>query len=48
MNVDELIEYLIALREEGKGDYIVISEDYLNEISKENIMVDDINKEVIL
>ena len=48
MNVDELIEYLLILKEEGKGSYTVLDEGYLNEISKENIMIDDVNKEITL
>lgn len=48
MKLIKLIEYLNKLKEEGKGDYTVIDDGYLNEILEENIRIDDKNKEIIL
>lgn len=48
MKVSELIEILQYLVEEGKGDYTIIDEGYLNEICKEHIEVDDKWKQIIL
>lgn len=48
MKVSDLIKILECLKEEGKGDYTVIDEGYLNEINEDNIEVDDDRKEVIL
>ena len=46
MTIQELAEYLLSLKD--KQDYKVLDDGYLNEILKENIRIDDKNKEVIL
>lgn len=46
MKVKELGEYLLSLKD--KQDYDVLDDGYLNEIVKEDIRIDDKNKEVIL
>ncbi|MBL4932590.1 hypothetical protein [Clostridium paridis] len=48
MSVDELIEYLKILSKNSKGSYIILDDGYLNEIIKEDMRVDEKNKEVIL
>lgn len=48
MKVNELIEFLKKIKEDGKGEYKILDEGYLNEIKLENIMIDDKNNEVIL
>lgn len=46
MKVKEFAEYLLSLKD--KQDYTVLDDGYLNEILKENIRIDDKNKEIYL
>ena len=48
MNVNELIKYLLSIKNNGKGLYSVVDDGYLNEIDKEDIRIDDENNEIIL
>ena len=48
MDVNQLINYLISLKEKGYGEYIVIDDGYLNEIVEDDITVDESQKQVIL
>lgn len=49
MNVSELIVILKRLSDEGKGDYLVFDEGYMNEIVEgENVTVDDEKQRVYL
>ena len=48
MDVNQLIDYLISLKEKGYGEYIVIDDGYLNEIVEDDITVDEKQKQVIL
>ena len=49
MNISELIMVLERLVDEGKGDYRVFDEGYMNEIvESENITVDDEKQRVYL
>ena len=42
MNLNELIVILEQIAKEGKGDYLVFDEGYMNEITEsENITIDD-------
>lgn len=48
MKVNELIDYLLKIQKENKGDYSIIDDGYLNEINIEDIRIDEQNKEIIL
>lgn len=48
MTVNELIEFLNKLKKDGKGNYKMINDGYLNEIKIENIIIDEKNMEVVL
>ena len=48
MKVNELIEYLLILQKDNKGDYLIIDDGYLNEVNMEDIRIDDKNKEIII
>lgn len=49
MKLEELIQVLKKLVEEGKGDYIVFDEGYMNEIVEgENITIDDRKRRIYL
>lgn len=48
MKVSELFEFLENLVKEGKGNYTIVDEGYMNEICKEHIEVDDKWKQIIL
>lgn len=47
MKVVELIQVLQNIMSDGKEDYIVFDEGYMNEIETENIAVDDKKVEFI-
>ncbi|MCX0353289.1 hypothetical protein LI064_01975 [Clostridium perfringens] len=48
MKIKDLIKYLQKLEKEGYGEFIVLSDGYMNEVTEENIEVNIKEKLIIV
>ena len=48
MNINELIQVLMKFVETGKGDYTVFDEGYMNEITEDEITIDNEKRRIYL